>query len=73
MAAHKYSLLPSDGSVIRLVIGIPKSFAQTDKTYAIVCVRDGGTYSILKDLDNDPNTITFDTTGGAGVYALIKY
>lgn len=73
MVAHKYSLLPSDGSVIRLVIGIPKSFAQTDKTYAIVCVRDGGTYSILKDLDNDPNTITFDTTGGAGVYALIKY
>ena len=73
MAAGKYSLLPSDGSAIRLVIGIPKSFVQADKTYAVICVRDGGTYSILKDLDKDPNTVTFETTGGAGVYAIIKY
>ncbi len=73
MAAGKYSLLPSDGSAIRLVIGIPKSFVQADKTYAVICVRAGGTYSILKDLDKDPNTVTFETTGGAGVYAIIKY
>ena len=73
MTAGKYTELPSDGSAIRVVLGIPKNFVQADKTYAVICVRAGGTYSVLKDLDNDANTVTFDTTGGAGVYAIIKY
>ncbi len=73
MAGGKYTLLPSNGSAIRLILGIPKNFAQSDKTFAIICVREGGAFTVLKDLDNDPNTITFDTTGGAGVYAIIKY
>lgn len=73
MTAGKYSLLPSDGSAIRLVIGIPKSFMQADKTYAVVCVREGGAYTVLKDLDKASDTVTFETTGGAGVYAIIKY
>lgn len=73
MTAGKYSLLPSDGAAIRLSFGIPKNFAQADKTYAVVCVRAGGIVSILADVDSNPNTITFDTTGGAGAYAIIKY
>lgn len=73
MTSGKYSLLPSDGAAIRLSFGIPKNFAQDGKTYAIVCVRAGGAVSILEDVDTNPNTITFDTTGGAGVYAIIKY
>ena len=73
MAGGKYTLLPSNGSAIRLILGIPKNFAQSDKTFAIICVREGGAFTVLKDLDNEPNTITFDTTGGAGVYAIIKY
>lgn len=73
MTAGKYSLLPSDGAAIRLSFGIPKSFAQADKTYAVVCVRAGGAVSILADVDSNPNTITFDTTGGAGAYAIVKY
>ena len=73
MTDGKYSLLPADGSPIRLSVGIPKSFMETGKTYGIVCVRTGGSYAVLKDLDNMADTITFETAGGAGVYALIKY
>ena len=29
--------------------------------------------TILEDVDTNPNTVTFDTTGGAGAYAMIKY
>lgn len=73
MSGGKYSLLPSDGAAIRLSFGIPKNFVQDGKTYAVVCVRAGGVISILTDVDSNPDTITFDTTGGAGVYAIIKY
>lgn len=73
MTAGKYSLLPSDGAAIRLSLGIPKNFAQAGATYAVVCVRPGGMVTILEDIDTNPNTVTFDTTGGAGAYAMIKY
>lgn len=73
MSGGKYSLLPTDGADIRISVGLPKSFAQNDKTFAVIRVRAGGAVSILEDVDNNPNTVTFDTTGGAGAYALIKY
>lgn len=73
MAGGKYSLLPSDGAAIRLSVGIPGNFANAGKTYAVVCVRAGGAVSILADVDTNPNTVTFDTTGGAGAYAIIRY
>ncbi len=73
MNGGNYTLLPSDGPAIRIVLGIPENFAQSGKTYAVVCVRAGGAYTVLKDLDSVSDTITFDTTGGAGVYAIIKY
>ena len=73
MTAGKYSLLPSDGPAIRLAVGIPRNFVKGDATYAVVCVRAGGVVSILPDVDDNPNTITFDTTGGAGAYAIIRY
>lgn len=73
MSGGKYSLLPSDGAAIRVSFGIPKNFAKADKTFAVVCVRAGGVVSILEDVDDNPNTVTFDTTGGAGAYAIIRY
>lgn len=72
-AAGKFSLLPADGAPITLKVGIPKSFAQDGKTFAVVAVRPGGVVSILSDTDNDPNTVTFDTTAGQATYAFIKY
>lgn len=73
MSAGKYSLLPSDGPAIRIALGIPKNFVKSDATYAMVCVRAGGVVTILPDVDDNPSTITFDTTGGAGAYAIIRY
>ena len=69
----KYSLLSSSGPTIRLSVGVPAGFAQDGKTFAVVRVQSGGVVTILQDVDNDPNTVTFDTTGGAGAYAIIKY
>lgn len=73
MSGGKYTLLASNGPAVRIVPGIPKSFVQGDKTYAVVCIREGGAYTVCKDLDNVSDTVTFETTGGAGVYAIIKY
>ncbi len=73
MSDGKYSLLPSDGAEIRLSFGIPETFAGEGKTFSVVCVRSGGEVSILADVDDNPNTVTFDTTGGAGAYAIIRY
>lgn len=73
MASGKFSLLPAEGTPITLKVGIPKSFAQDGKTFAVVAVRPGGAVSILSDTDGDPNTVTFDTTAGQAVYAFIKY
>lgn len=73
MSGGKYSLLPSNGAEIEIKLGIPKNFAQEGKTFAMICVRPGGAVSVLKDIDTDPNTITFNTTGGQGAYAIIRY
>lgn len=73
MASGKFSLLPAEGAPISLKVGIPKNFAQSDKTFAVVAVRPGGAVTVLTDTDTDPDTVTFDTTAGQAVYALIKY
>ena len=73
MSGGKYSLLSEEGPEIRMSVGLPKNFVQDGKTYAVICVRAGGVVTILQDVDTNPNTVTFNTTGGAGAYALIKY
>lgn len=73
MSAGKYSLLPSDGAPVRISLGIPKNFYEAGKTYAIVCVRPGGVVTILENVSTVDGVIAFDTTGGAGTYAIIKY
>lgn len=66
LSGGKFGLLSTDGAPITVSFGIPASFAQTDKTFAVVCVRPGGAVSILEDTDSNPNTVTFNTTGGQG-------
>lgn len=73
MSGGKYSLLPTDGPGIRVAIGLPGNFVQNGRTYAVVRVRTGGEVAILEDLDADPSTVTFETTAGAGAYAIIRY
>ena len=73
LSGGKYSLLSQDGSAITIKVGIPASFVQNGKTYAVVRVRPGGAVSILADQDTDIDTVTFTTTGGAGADAIIRY
>lgn len=69
----KFGLLPSDGAEVTMSFGIPKSFVQAGKTYAVICVRPGGAVTVLPNTSTNPNVVTFATTGGQGAYAIIKY
>ncbi len=71
MTSGKYSLLPETGAVA-LAFGVPAGFAKGAGNMAIIKVTTTGV-AILPDLDTNANTITVATTGGAGVYAIIKY
>lgn len=73
LSAGKFALLAQGGAPISMVFGIPKNAVQPGFAYAMICVRPGGAIEILPDLDTDPNTVTFNTTGGLGAYAMIAY
>lgn len=73
MTNGTYSLLPSEGATSQITFGIPANFLEENKNYAVVGVRTGGIITTYKDLDSNPKTVTFATTGGAGAYAIVKY
>lgn len=54
-------------------IEIPVDFKEEGASYAMVCVRAGGVYEILPDLDEDPATITFNAHAGTGAYGILRY
>ncbi|WP_026490048.1 hypothetical protein [Butyrivibrio sp. XBB1001] len=55
------------------MIEIPADFKEEGASYAVVCVRSGGVYEILPDLDEDPATITFNAHAGTGAYGILRY
>lgn len=59
----------SDGSAA-MVAGLPKG-VDTSKTVSVICVRPGGTTTILEDKDANPATVTFDVAAGLGTYAIV--
>lgn len=69
----KYTALPSDGAEIMMTVAIPAEFRDAAADYAVVVVRAGGVITVLPDLDGNVETITFNTTGGLGCYALVKF
>ena len=73
LSAGRFSLLAQGGAPITVVYGIPKASVQAGYAYAMICVRPGGAIEVLPDLDTDPNTVTFNTTGGLGAYAIVMY
>lgn len=73
LAGGKFSLLAQGGAPITMVFGIPQTAVRAGYAYAMICVRPGGVVEVLPDLDLDPNTVTFNTTGGLGAYAMIMY
>ncbi len=55
-----------------MTVGIPKNFQSEGSTYSVAQVVSGGQTQILQDKDNNPNTVTFDVSGGEAAYGLVK-
>ena len=72
MSKGQYTLLPG-GVDIAVSFSIPKAALEDGATYAVIRVVKGGEFTVLEDTDNDPTTVSFVTTGGAGAYSIIKY
>ncbi len=73
LAGGKFSLLAQGGAPITMAFGIPKTAVKAGFAYAMICVRPGGVIEVLPDLDANPATVTFNTTGGLGAYAMVMY
>lgn len=58
-------------SKIRVVIGIPEKYRNTDRPYTIGTIGTDGIFYIIEDLDDDPNTITIETDK-FGIMTLMK-
>lgn len=59
-----------DGSV-QMAVGIPKTALDVNKTYSVIGVQSGGAITYYEDLDNDPQTVTFNVKAGLGAYAIV--
>lgn len=72
MAGGKFALLPQDGAPIAMAIALPAAFQDATANYAVICVRPGGSFAILPAAFLNGGVV-FETTGGQGAYAVIKY
>ncbi len=70
MSGGVYSLLPA-GVEIPVTFSVPA--AAQGRTVAVIRVQEGGVVTVLQDTDTNPATVSFNTTGGAGAYAIIAY
>lgn len=65
--ARTYNIYPTSGQTYtmdqkaKVQIEIPSEFCQEERVFKMICVTEGGTPIILEDLDQNPNTITFET------------
>jgi uncharacterized repeat protein (TIGR02543 family) len=57
---HKESKISQTRGVIRITIEIPESLRKANREFVMIRVHDG-VVTILKDMDNDANTITIET------------
>ena len=72
LSGGKFAQLAA-GVSVPTTIGIPGGKVDASKTYAVVKVLPGGATEILADQDTNPNTVTFNITGGLAAYAVIAY
>ena len=62
---------PMQGS-LEMKVGVPDGFNTDGTQLAVAHVVEGGAFEIQNDLDDDPNTVTFQANTGDGAYALVK-
>ena len=58
----KITKLHSSKEPVSLMFGLPKYAVDANRTYSMICVTADGKVVELKDTDNDPSTLTVDTT-----------
>lgn len=56
---------------VAFTVGIPNTFQDAGSSYYMIHVQPGGKITVLEDMDTDPTTVTFATTG-FGVFAIAK-
>ena len=71
--SNKVYPLENDEMQVTTKVSIPTAFRSENNTYAVVCVKNGGAFEILPDLDDEPTTITYNAHAGTAAYGLIKY
>lgn len=69
----KLVALAQDGAQVPTFISLPKKFYTPGATYAVICVRPGGGFSILPAAVDANGNLAFFITGGQGTYSVIKY
>ncbi len=63
------SIRASHGSVY-VTVGLSVRRAFEEAAY-VICVRPDGELVVMRDVDSNPDTVTFDVRAGAGVYAVV--
>lgn len=58
-------------SKVRVVIGVSDKYKNVNRPYEVGIIGRDGTFHVLDDLDNDPNTITIETDQ-FGIMALMN-
>ena len=58
----KITKLHNSKEPVSIMFGIPKHAVDANKAYSVLCVTADGKVVELKDTDNDPSTLTVDTT-----------
>lgn len=67
-----HETLSNTAGTVDMTVGIPASFYDPNATYAMIHVVNGGATEILKDMDDNPATVSFPVSAGNGAYALVK-
>lgn len=67
-----HEALSNTTGTVDMTVGIPASFYDPNATYAMIHVVNGGATEILKDMDDNPATVSFPVSAGNGAYALVK-
>lgn len=71
--SNLFHQLSAGSTEITMTVAVPADFRDAQANYAVIVVRYGGAITVLPDLDEYAETVTFNTTGGLGCYAIVKY
>ena len=72
MQNGKYSLLEG-GAGVDAAFSIPAASLQAGASYGVICVKEGGVVTVIRDTNPNDNIITVTLPAGRSTIALIKF